>query len=153
MKFDDIISRFLCEDSSREERIAALRSIPASGQYRVLDLAMSRGETDVISDEIKEGSDIESVASRAKDSYINSVREEFEGDFEGEEEDREAEFQAYVDEWVYGPVVSDDRTVAGVSTGEESMIIILSQDSKFFGYSEDELSDNWEEINDCLNWD
>ena len=27
MQFDDIISRFLCEDSSREERIAALKHI------------------------------------------------------------------------------------------------------------------------------
>ena len=149
MKFNDIINELLGEDSSREERIAALKSIPASGQYRVLDLAMSRGETDVISDELKEGSDIESVATSAKESYIDSIRE----DFENDEEDGEDELQNFVNDWVYGPVVSDDRTVAGVSTGEESMIIVLSQDSKFFGYSEDDLHDNWEEINDCLNWD
>jgi hypothetical protein len=149
MKFNDIINELLGEDSSREERIAALKSIPSTVQYRVMDLAMSRGETDVISDELKEGSDIESVATSAKESYIDSIRV----DFENDDEDGEDELQNFVNDWVYGPVVSDDRTVAGVSTGEESMIIVLSQNSKFFDYTEDDLQDNWEEINDCLNWD
>jgi len=149
MKFNDIINELLGEDSSREERIAALKSIPNTVQYRVLDLAMSRGETDVISDELKEGSDIESVATSAKENYIDSIRV----DFENDEQDGEDELQNFVNDWVYGPVVSDDRTVAGVSTGEESMIIVLSQNSKFFDYTEDDLQDNWEEINDCLNWD
>ena len=147
MQFDDIISRFLCEEPSREERIKALKSIPSTVQCRVMMLTMCRGETDIDSDELKEGTDIESVAEAAKKQHIDDIREDFEG------EDGEDELQAYVEDWVYGPVISDDRTVAGVSTGEESMIIILSQDSKFFGYSEDELSDNWDEINDCLNWD
>lgn len=151
MKFNDIINELLGEDSSREDRIKALKSIPNTVQYRVLDLAMSRSETELISDELKEGSDIESVAEAAKQQYIDTIREDFEN--HEEDGDGEDELQRYVDDWVYGPVISDDRTVAGVSTGEESMIIVLSQDSKFFGYSEDNLHDNWEEINDCLNWD
>jgi hypothetical protein len=149
MKFNDIINELLGEELSREDRIKALKSIPSTVQYRVMDLAMSRGETDVISDELKEGTDIESVATSAKESYIDSIRV----DFENDEEDGEDELQKFVNDWVYGPVVSDDRTVAGVYTGEESMIIVLSQNSKFFGYTEDDLQDNWEEINDCLNWD
>ena len=149
MKFNDIINELLGEGSSREERIAALKSISKTTQYRVLLLTMCRGETDIDSDELEEGTDIESVALKAKNDFIDNIRE----DFENDEEDGEDELQDFVNDWVYGPVVSDDRTVAGVSTGEESMIIILSQDSRFFGYTEDDLHDNWEEINDCLNWD
>ena len=152
MQFNDIISRFLCEEPSREERIKALKSIPSSIQCRVMMLTMSRGETDIDNDELKEGTDIESVAEAVKRQHINDIREDFLVDAE-EGEEGEDEFQSYVEDWIYGPVVSNDRTVAGVSTGEESMIIVLSRDSKFFDYTEDELQDNWDEINDCLNWD
>jgi hypothetical protein len=152
MKFNDIINELLGEDSTREERIKALKSIPSTVQCRVMMLTMCRGETDIDSDELKEGTDIESVAEAAKKQHIDDIREDFLVDAE-EGEDGEAEFQSYVEDWIYGPVVSDDRTVAGVSTGEESMIIVLSQDSKFFDYTEEDLQDNWDEINDCLNWD
>lgn len=123
MQFDDIISRVLCEDTSREERIAALKSISKTTQYRVLLLTMCRGETDIDSDELEEGTDMESVALKAKDDFIDNIREDF---------DDEDDLQKYINDWVDGPVISDDRTIAGISTGEESMILILSQDSKFF---------------------
>lgn len=152
MKFDDIISRLLCEEpSQRETRIQALKSIPSTVQCRVMNLTLCRGETDIENDELKEGTDIEAVAEAAKQQYINDIRESFENDAE-EGEDAEADLQSHVDDWVYGPVVSDDRTVAGVVTGEESSILVLSPDSKFFNYSEYELNDNWEEIDSCLDW-
>lgn len=149
MKFDGIISRFLCEEpSERERRIDALKSIPNTVQCRVMELTLCRGGTDINSDELEEGTDIETVATKAKENFIDNIR----GDFENDEEDGEGDLQQYVNDWVYGPAVSEDRTVAGVVTGEESTILVLSHDSKFFNYSEDELHDNWEEIDGCLDW-
>ena len=149
MKFNKLINNLLNEEelSDRQKRSAALKSIPNTVRCRVMEV--SRGEeTDIVSDELEEGTDIESVAAKAKENYIDNVREDYENDEEG----GEADFQSYVDDWVYGPVVSEDRTVAEILTGEESIIIVLSQDSRFFYYTEDELYDNWDEINDSLTF-
>ena len=149
MKFDNLINSLLKEEElSRTDKIKALKSIPNTVQCRVMELTLCRGETDIESDELEEGTDIESVATKAKENYIDNIRGNFEDDEEGGEDD----LQKYINDWVYGPVVSDDRTVAGVSTGEESSILVLSHDSKFFSYSEDELHDNWAEIDGCLDW-
>ena len=149
MKFNNLINNLLKEEElSRLDKIKALKSIPNTVQCRVMELTMCRGETDINSDELEEGTDIETVATKAKENFIDNIRV----DFENDEEDGEDDLQKYVEDWVYGPVVSEDRTVAGVATGEESSILVLSHDSKFFNYSEDELHNNWEEIDGSLDW-
>lgn len=152
MKFDKLINNLLIEEelSDRERRIQALKNIKKTIQCKVLFITTCRGETDIENEIILEGTDIETISVKAKEMYIDLIR----GDFEDADEDEDTGngLQGYIDDWFHGPVISDDYTVAGIVTGEESAIIIISESSKYFYYSEDELIDNMGEIDGCLDW-
>lgn len=145
MNFDEIINSILKEEElSREDRIKSLRDLGAIKSFRVIEAVEGRA-TDIVSDEMISGSSIEEVAEEQMLKAKQFTRDLFEG--EGEEGADE-----YIENWFEGPVYNDDRSQSQFLFGEENSIIILSEDSKYFDYSQDDLYDNWRVMCNEVKW-
>ena len=145
MKFDSIINNILKEEElSREDRIKSLRDLGAIKSFRVIEAVEGRA-TDIVSDEIVNGTSIEEVAEEEVIKAKQSIRDQFEGEGEEGADD-------YIENWFEGPVYNDDRSQSQFLFGEENSIIILSEDSKYFDYSQDDLYDNWRVMCNEVKW-
>jgi hypothetical protein len=149
MNFDNLVNNNLGEELSREDRIKALRDLGANKSFRVIEAAEGRA-TDIVSDKIVDGTSIEAVAEEQMLKVKQVIRDQFEG--EGEEG-----ADVYIENWFEGPVYNDDRSQSQFIFGEENSIIIkvfiiLSKDSKYFDYSQDDLYDNWREMCNEVKW-
>ena len=147
MKFDDIINNILKEeDLSREDRIRALKNM-STNSFRVLEVVEGRA-LDIVNDELVQGSNIEEVAEEEMAKAKQIIRDQFTVDY-----DRDLlEADDFIRHWFEGPVYNKDRSQAQFNFSEEGCIVILSNSSKYFDYSQDELYDNWREMSNEVIW-
>jgi hypothetical protein len=144
MNFNKLINSILKEELSREDRIKSLRDLGAIKSFRVIEAAEGRA-TDIVGDEMVSGSSIEEVAEEEVIKAKQIIRDQFEGEGEEGADD-------YIENWFEGPVYNDDRSQSQFLFGEENSIIILSEDSKYFDYSQDDLYDNWRVMCNEVKW-
>ena len=142
MTFNKFVTLLLREDISKDERINALKKLNELIHFKVIDTSTSRGLTDIYSTEIVTGR-MPSVAEQVKDRFITHIADDF---------DSEEELEKYVDEWVTGPLRSNEGEEYVILTGEETAIFIFSQDSKFFNYTDEEILANFDEIDGLFDW-
>ncbi len=142
MKFDKIVSQVLNEDVSKDNRINALKKLNELIHFKVIDTCTSRGVTDIYSTEIVTGR-WPSVAEQVKDRFITHIVDDF---------DSEEELEKYVDEWFTGPLRSYEGEEYVILTGEETAILIFSQNSKYFDYTDEQILANFDEIDSLFDW-
>lgn len=148
MKFNSLINSLLNEEelSDREKRIEVLKNISS---FRVLEVAEGRA-LDIVHDEIVYGSNIEEVAKEE----IAKARQNIIDHFVEEEEYAEGFMNAddYIMHWFEGPAYNEDKSQAQFNFSEEGYMVILSDSSKYFDYTKDELYDIWREMSNEVKW-
>lgn len=126
MQFDDLINSLLSEDeASKEDKLAALKTLKDNKTFHVVNVGSSRGADYINRVEEIQSPSLEEAVQKIEQDYIKAIKNQ------PEDESFQGYNERFIRDWVFSKVLPEED-LGYVNEGEESGWVILGTSSSFF---------------------
>lgn len=128
------------EETSKEDKLNALKGLATSRKFKVVEVVLSRGFARLGKVYQEQAISLQEACDVAREKCIVDLKKDY-------EDVREA--NDYIDEWVGEPICKEDIDVGGCPTGEETTLLVIGSRSIYWDM---DIIENLDEIMEHFDW-